>query len=230
MGLIPGAFTPTTGEARFKAWMGALESRMVTLETQQRLFNASIKGGAIVAYDDNLNQIVRLGVGGYNTTSGDITANVLSVTNNSGEFHLLIDNARGIIRPAWPLQWSKEDNFNVTPGMGSPSCWKITTTIACKVLVQDIVVFHNGGAVGEVWLDLDGLYQTHHASVSNPAGDTVSFKWDISSLGYAFGQNAILRVYAHITNGIGSFDIPQPDGGFMAILEDYPTADVNGDV
>jgi hypothetical protein len=223
-------YTPKVNEAQFKAWMSSAEERLRTLETQQRLFNASVKGGAIVAYDNALHQISRLGVGSYSTDSGLVTANVLSVTSATGEFHMLIDNARGWVQPSMPINFSKEDNFSVN-STSPMSAWKATITLFTKVLLVDIVVFPDSGFTGGLWLELDqGGPTTNHAVINNPAGQTVNFLWDVSSLGFDFGSVKTLRVWGQRTAGSGQMAIVTPDACRFVILEDFPAADVNGNV
>lgn len=219
-------------ESRFRDWMKSVERRLSTMETQQRLFNASVKGGAITAYDDTLTQVVRLGVGAYSSNSGSITSPLFAVSDDTGSFHVLIDTKRGWVYPNWAINFDLETNFtNNNTGGASLSAWKTTLAVVSRVLIVTVVVFPTGGANGELWLDLDAAtHTTNHAVINNPAGQTVTFRWDVSSLGYFFGQNMTLRIYCKITNGTGQLLIPTPDNCFFSILENYPTADANGDV
>jgi hypothetical protein len=223
-------YTPKVSEAQFKSWMASIEERVRTLETQQRLFNASVKGGAIVAYDNNLNQISRLGVGSYGTNSGTVTRNVLSVTNSAHQFMLLIDNSTGWVYPVMSVNFTKEDNFSVN-STSPMSAWKSTITLFSMVLIVIVVVFPDSGFTGGIWLELgQGGPTTNHAVVNNPAGQTITFQWNLASLGVNPGTVHALRIWGQRTAGSGQMAIVTPDGCRFDTIDNVPTANVNGNV
>ncbi|MEQ1675086.1 MAG: hypothetical protein ABL876_00215 [Chitinophagaceae bacterium] len=211
--------------------MSSAEERLRTLETQQRLFNASVKGGAIVAYTDNLVQIVRMGRIGYSSASVPIISDGFAVSDDAGtSFHFLMDSHRGWVVPSMPITFVKEDNFAVNSALGPLSAWKATITILSDVLVVRVVAYPDSGIVGTIWLDIDSGPDTNHATISTGGGQLVEFLWDISSFGYAYGSVHILRLWGDITSGSGNMLIVNPDLCAFGILEDFPAADANGNV
>lgn len=227
-------YTPKVNEAQFKSWMSSVEERLRTMETQQRLFNASIKGGAIVVFNDSEQRVATLGRVAYTTNSGPVETDALSVTNSVGGFHLVVDTVRGIVGPQFSINaWNKEDNpadIYISGSTSDASAWKCTFTLTTNVLIGTIAAQTDPSTVAETWLEIDGTYATNHW-VINPIGFTThTFKWDLSSFNLGFGTVHTMRVMTKVTSGVGANYIYAPDTFYSAILEDYPTADSGGDV
>ena len=99
---MASGYTPTGGAQAEASWMNSVEKRLAVMETQQRLVNSSVRGGAMVVYDDELKQVWRAGRFAYSTTSGSVQSEGMSINNKlEGEngFLLLIDSKEGWVVP-----------------------------------------------------------------------------------------------------------------------------------
>lgn len=217
-------------ESRFRDWMKSVERRLSTMETQQRLFNASVKGGAIVAYNDAGNQVARLGRGSYGTTAGTVTRDVLALSDSTGSsFWLLLDTLRGLVYPSWPINMAQETAFELTPAAGTVSAWRGNAVMTSQVIVMTVYHLTQAGTTAEFWLDIDQVHQTNHY-VSNTGGalHNMQFQWDITSYGIALSTNINVRLFCNITSGAGNLYLLQPETAYFSTIDYATGATVGG--
>lgn len=202
-------FSPTNPSAQERAWMQQVEDRLEQMETQQRLFNSSVKGGAITVYDNDLKQVGRLGVGSYGLANGQVrSAPVLAVSNSENRFQLLIDVEDGWAFPVFAYNWTIDSFIPVT----SPSyvnTYKSTVNILGLGLFTQHILTADGGTNGTVKLNYGGIDSDEQTIVGGEQ-KVIQWAWDLTEVTnlHSVGQ---IRVQAKRTSGTGNINMYSPD-------------------
>lgn len=202
-------FTPASAPAQELAWMQQVEDRLQQMETQARLFRASVRGGAVTVYDDALRQVGRLGVGTYGLPSGGVrTGPVLSLTSPQSQFHLLIDVEDGWASPQFLYNWT-QDTFVAVTSASMVSTWKCNINLLGFYIEFQHLLAVDSGTTGSVEIDIAG----NRTEVQGPFSEgqhIVRWSWDLTDI-LSFGAQAQLRLYARRDSGSGNVNVYSPD-------------------
>lgn len=203
-------YVPTDSDSQQYSWMSSVEERLDTLESEARLFRASVKGGAIVAYTDDGKQVARLGTGKY-PLPGGITREVpvLSATDPNKGFHLLIDMEDGWVDPKFLYNFV-EDTYIPVTSASFISTWKSGINIMGYGLVCRFIATADSGTTGEIKLNLNNGVESDVISLSAGTQKLCEFVWDLEDR-VPFNSEMILRVYARRVSGANNINIYAPD-------------------
>lgn len=206
--MAKATFTPSGDNARLRSWMQSIEDRVETMETQQRLFNASVKGGAIVVLDDDGKQVGRLGVGTY----GTVTAPVLSVTSPEQAFHLLIDTKYGFVFPTFH-SYMVQDTYVPITSASYVNVFKAIQYISGQALIFQTLVTADASTVGKVRLELGGTHYTDEITINGGEQKVCAFAWDLTNK-VNIGTKHALKLQALRVSGTGNINVYAPDWTF----------------
>ena len=205
-------FVPSDGASAERAWMDQIEERLTSLESESRLFRASVKGGAIVAYTDDGTQVGRLGVGSYTLAGGGSkTTPVLSATAPNLGFHLLIDMEDGWVDPKFQYNFV-EDTFIPVTGT-DVNTWKSGINILGFGLICRFIASGDSGTTGEVYLHLNNGVESDRIPIPASSQILCEFVWDLEGR-VPFNSEMILRVKASRLTGSNNINIYAPDRCF----------------
>lgn len=213
-------YVPSNDESRDKAWRLSMEQRMDNLETQQRLFNSSIKGGAIqVLRDSDAALAINLGVGGYSQPDNTVReAELLAFFDSDtggGNFHMLVDEKYGWIAPRMQFNFSP-DTFTPITSSSFVNVWKSQIHTAALCLVCSFLVTCDSGTVGKARLSLSGIL-SDEITINATEQKLCKFAWDLTGK-YGYGLDLSLRVQAMRVSGTGNVNVYSPDVCHMAGL------------
>jgi hypothetical protein len=214
-------YVPTGDEARDKAWRLSMEERMNTLETQQRLFNASVKGGAIqVLRDEDARLALNMGVGSYQQPDGTIrTAETFSFVDASiastTTFHMLLDEEHGWIVPRPQFNFV-QDTFIPITSATYVNVWKSMISVTAKALVLVFLTTADASTVGKVRLNLNGIF-SDEITINATEQKVCRFTWDLRNK-FDFGDDLTLRIQALRVSGAGNVNVYSPDVCHMAAV------------
>ncbi len=215
-------FTPMEGKEA--AWMSDLEERVDTLETAERLVSASIRGGAVVVYTDDLTEVGRLGVGEYKSNGSTRNVPVLSITNPESKSHVLIDFESGWVAPKWQYNWQQDISMPVTSA-SYVSTWKTSINMLGFAIMTRVYITSGATTTGTVRLSLGGNF-TDEVPIAADAAQWISFAWDLTDQ-VEFNSYNTLRVEAKRDTGATNINIFAPDATF-AMSTDGATHAVPG--
>lgn len=223
-------YVPSGDESRDKAWRLSMEERMDTVETQQRLFNASVKGGAIqVLRDEDAALVLNLGVGAYTQPSGTSrVAEILSfldASNNNESFHMLLDEEHGWIAPRIPFNFVA-DTFIAVTSASYVNVWKAQIHTTGLALVLTFVVTCDSGVTGKVRLDLNGT-SSDEITINPTEQKACRFTWNLTGK-FGFSQDLTLRIQALRVSGAGNVNVYSPDNCHCAALNMRTDATTGG--
>jgi len=219
-------FTPNNDDSRMSSWMHSMEGRVEAMETQQRLFKSSIKGGAMTVYDADLNQVGRLGVGSYGSvSSGTITNEVFAFSNPAGGFHVLVDADEGWVFPKFSFNFAQDTFVAVTSG-SFVNTWKSGVNIVGHGLELNFLVTADTATTGRVRLDLSGVL-SDEITVAATEQKFIRYAWDLSTL-FNFGASATLRIQGQRDTGTGNINVYSPDRCTISTLNQVVGATVGG--
>lgn len=222
-----GQFQPAGGESRQASWQSQIEERMRTLETQQRLFSSSIKGGAMVVYDDEEQQVARIGKGSFTGSSGEREVPVFSFSEpTSGQFHFLVDAEEGFLVPIRTIHWVQDTFIQVTNG-SFENTWKTYFTVDALILVCVILVGADSGTTGEIQLNLGGSTTTAY-SIPASTLTTYTYLWDLSEIGLNFNALAYMELEARRLTGSGNINVYSPLQCYLGAKSQIPSATATG--
>lgn len=221
-----GSFKPSGGTAQQASWVQSMERRMAALETQQRLFSSSVKGGALQVLTDDGAEVGRFGLGSFSTYAGIREVPVLSVQNSvDSNFMLLIDTEEGWNSPYNCLTFQENTYVPVT-NSSFVNCWKSVVSITAKVLYFSAICSADSATVGEIRLDMAGN-QTDPITLAAGAFTPVLFKWDVSDL-VSFSEVHFLGVQGRRVSGSGNVNIYSPNEVFLDVISNQPDATESG--
>jgi hypothetical protein len=192
-----------------------MEERMHTLETQQRLFNASIKGGSLqVLRGEDAKLVANIGVGTYGSTIPR-TAEIitfLDAGNNNTTFHLLLDEKYGWVLPRWHFNFVADTFIVVTSG-SYINTWKTSLNITAQCLVVQLFITCDAGTTGKVRLDLNSR-TTDEITINPSEQKFCKFSWDLRGK-YDFGSDLTLRIQNFRVSGAGNVNVYAPDACYL---------------
>lgn len=199
------------------------------METQQRLFNASVKGGAIqVLRDEDAALVANIGVGTYGAAGIPRTAEVLSFLDASSgnvAFHFLLDEEYGWNMPRLHANFVP-DTFIPVTSASHVNTWKTSLCITGKALVVQFTVTCDSGTTGKVRLDLSN--QTSDEITINPSEQKFcKFSWNLTGK-YDFGSDLTLRIQGLRVSGAGNVNVYSPDTCYAAALNTRSDATTGG--
>lgn len=228
-----GQFQPAGGDSRQASWQSSVEERLRTLETQQRLFSSSIKGGAMVVYDDDQQQVARIGLGSFVGSSGAREVPVFSFSEpTSGRFHLLVDAEEGVLVPIRTIPWV-EDTFIPVTSSSFQNTWKTYFSVDALILVVVLLIGADSGTTGEIQINLSGdagASYTASGTYTIPASTltTYTYIWDLGELGIDFNTVAYAELEARRTSGAGNINVYNPLQCFLGARSQIPNATATG--
>jgi len=202
-------YIPTDSDSQQYSWMSSIEERLDTLESEARLFRASVKGGAIVVYDDDDNQVGRLGEGNYSPASGIKKEGLFfAVSANETRFHFLIDTEEGWVRPSVCYNFVPDTFIPITDS-SFVNVYKSGVNILGLGVYTRLVVGADSGTVGEVRLRIGGNFSAAHTI---PAGTAkgYEFKWDLTNI-IGLLDTELVRIQARRVSGAGNINVYAPD-------------------
>lgn len=224
------AYVPSDSNSRVRNWMDQIEERLSVMETQQRLFNTSVKGGAIqVLRDEDAKLATNIGVGTYGQADGATrtaeTLAFLDAGNNNVSFHLLLDEEHGWVTPKLPLNFV-QDTFISTTAADYANIYKTHLVTTGMVIVVQYLVTCDSGTTGKTRLSLNG--QPSDEITINPTEQKLcKFSWNITGK-YGFGNNLPLRIQAYRVSGAGNVNVYAPDAAYMSALNMRTDATTGG--
>lgn len=210
---VNGGFVPNNPDSRASNWMHTVEQRLEVMETQQRLFKSSVKGGAMTVYDDDLNQVGRLGVGGYTTPDSiSVTNPVFAMNNPIGQFIALIDVDQGWLTPKFQYNFVADD-FIPVAAASYANTWKSNININGHGLELRFLVTVDAATTGRVKLDLGGI-DSDVVLVTALQQVVIRYAWDLTNI-YTLGDSPTLRIRAQRDTGTGNINVYSPDRCFL---------------
>lgn len=209
-------FTPTASSSAVKSWMDHIEARLETMETQQRLRNSSVKGGALVAYTDDLVQVGRLGKGSYSTPTGSITASTFAFSRPDSRFHQLLDANDGWVEPKFLYNWSPE-TFQAVSSTSYTNTWRIAVNALAFGLVTDFLVACDVGTTGEALISVNGT-DLDSFTIGSGAQVQQVYYIDMTNNISGLGARVEVRTRARRTSGSGDVNVWLPGRTYITPL------------